>query len=72
MFMKFFFFFVVACLKSRQHASVSQGRICSDNCTCCRAEIETGGCGGCGVWGGGGGALPLYQRGSMYVNITVA
>ena len=28
------------CLTSRQHASVSQGRICSDNCTCCHTEIE--------------------------------
>ena len=25
---------------SQQHASVSQGRTCSDNCTCCHAEIE--------------------------------
>ena len=30
----------VACLTSRQHASVSQGRICSDNFTCCHTEIE--------------------------------
>ena len=29
-----------ACLTSQQHASVSQGRICSDNFTCCHAEIE--------------------------------
>ena len=25
---------------SRQHASVSQGPLCSDNCSCCRTEIE--------------------------------
>ena len=31
---------VVGCLKSQQHASVSQGRICSDNFTCCHTEIE--------------------------------
>ena len=30
----------VGCLTSQQHASVSQGRICSDNFTCCHAEIE--------------------------------
>ena len=39
----FWFFFVclfVGCLTSQQHASVSQGRICSDNCTCCHTEIE--------------------------------
>ena len=30
----------VACLTSKQHASVSQGRICSDNFTCCHTEIE--------------------------------
>ena len=29
-----------ACLTSQQHASVSQGRICSDNLTCCHTEIE--------------------------------
>ena len=29
-----------ACLTSRQQASVSQGRICSDNVTCCHTEIE--------------------------------
>ena len=28
------------CLTSQQHASVSQGRICSDNLTCCHTEIE--------------------------------
>ena len=32
--------FLVGCLTSQQHASVSQGRICSDNCTCCHTEIE--------------------------------
>ena len=31
---------LVCCLTSQQHASVSQGRICSDNFTCCHAEIE--------------------------------
>ena len=30
----------VGCLSSQQHASVSQGRICSDNFTCCHTEIE--------------------------------
>ena len=27
-----------AALTFQQHASVSQGRICSDNCTCCHTE----------------------------------
>ena len=31
---------LVGCLTSQQHASVSQGRICSDNLTCCHKEIE--------------------------------
>ena len=31
---------LVGCLTSQQHASVSQGRICSDNITCCHTEIE--------------------------------
>ena len=30
----------VGCLTSPQHTSVSQGRICSDNFTCCHTEIE--------------------------------
>ena len=30
----------VGCLTSQQHASVSQERIYSDNCTCCHTEIE--------------------------------
>ena len=30
----------VACLTSQQHASVSQGRISSDNSMCCHTEIE--------------------------------
>ena len=30
----------VGCLTSQQHASVSQRRISSDNCTCCHTEIE--------------------------------
>ena len=29
-----------ACLTSQQQASVSQGRICSENCTCCHTEIH--------------------------------
>ena len=28
------------CLTSQQHAGVSQGQICSDNCMCCHSEIE--------------------------------
>ena len=31
---------LVACLMSQQQASVSQGRICTDNFTCCHAEVE--------------------------------
>ena len=31
---------LVACLTSQQHAGVSQGRICTDNITCCHTEIE--------------------------------
>ena len=31
---------LVGCLTSQQHASVSQGRISSDNVTCCHTEIE--------------------------------
>ena len=31
---------LLACLTSQQQASVSQGRICSDNFTCCHTEIE--------------------------------
>ena len=30
----------IGCWTSQQHASVSQGRICSDNFTCCHTEIE--------------------------------
>ena len=30
----------VGCLTSQQHASVSQGRFCSDKFTCCHTEIE--------------------------------
>ena len=30
----------VGCLTSQQHASVSQGRICPNNCMCCHNEIE--------------------------------
>ena len=31
---------LVGCLTSQQHASVSQGQICTDNFTCCHTEIE--------------------------------
>ena len=31
---------LVGCLTSQHQASVSQGRICSDNFTCCHTEIE--------------------------------
>ena len=31
---------LVGCLTSQQQASVSQGRICSDNFICCHTEIE--------------------------------
>ena len=31
---------LVGCLTSQQHASVSQGRVCSDNFTCCHTEVE--------------------------------
>ena len=31
---------LVACLTPQQHTSVSQGRICADNLTCCHTEIE--------------------------------
>ena len=31
---------LLACLMSQQHASVSQGRICSDKCMRCHTEIE--------------------------------
>ena len=30
----------VGCLTSQQHASVSQGRLCSDSFTCCHTETE--------------------------------
>ena len=33
-------FCFVGCLTSQQHASVSQGRICIDNFTCCHIEME--------------------------------
>ena len=33
-------YLLVGCLTSQQHACVSQGRICSDNFTCCHTEIE--------------------------------
>ena len=33
-------FCYVGCLTSQQHASVSQGRICSDEFTCCHTETE--------------------------------
>ena len=31
---------LVGCLTSQQHASVSQGRICTDSFTCCHTEME--------------------------------
>ena len=31
---------LIGCLTSQQQASVSQGRICSDNFTCCHTETE--------------------------------
>ena len=31
---------LVGCLTSQQHPSLSQGRICSDNFTCCHTETE--------------------------------
>ena len=31
---------LVGCLTSQQQAGVSQGRICSDNFTCCHTEME--------------------------------
>ena len=31
---------LVGCLASQQHASVSQGQICSDSCACCHTEVE--------------------------------
>ena len=31
---------LVASLTSLQHPCISQGQICSDNCTCCHTEIE--------------------------------
>ena len=31
---------LVGCLTSHQHASVSQGRICSDKFTCCHTEMQ--------------------------------
>ena len=31
---------LVGCFTSQQHASVSQGRICTDNFTCCHIETE--------------------------------
>ena len=34
------FVLFVGCLSSQQHASVSQGRICTDNLTCCHTETE--------------------------------
>ena len=31
---------LAGCLTSQQHASVCQGRVCTDNFTCCHTEIE--------------------------------
>ena len=38
--LKEFVCLLVGCLTSQQHASVSQGRTCTDNFTCCHSEIE--------------------------------
>ena len=38
--MTMFVCWLVGCLTSQQQASASQGRICSDNFTCCHTEIE--------------------------------
>ena len=35
-----FVYLLVGCLTSQQHASVSQGQICSDNLTCCHTKIK--------------------------------
>ena len=40
LYMHTMFVLLVACLTSQQHASASQGRICSDNFTCCHTQIE--------------------------------
>ena len=37
---RFVLYWLVGCLMSQQHSSVSQGLMCSDNCTCCNTEIE--------------------------------
>ena len=34
------FVLFVGCLTSQQHASVSQGRICTDNFTCCHTKLQ--------------------------------
>ena len=34
------FILQIVSVKKQQHVSVSQGLICSDNCTCCNIEIE--------------------------------
>ena len=31
---------LIGCLMPKHHVSVSQGRICLDNCTCCHTEIK--------------------------------
>ena len=33
-------FCFVGCLTFQQHASVSKGQICSDNCTCCHTQTD--------------------------------
>ena len=37
---RWFVCLLVGCLTSQQHATVSPGRICTDNFTCCHTEIE--------------------------------
>ena len=53
---------LVACLTSQQHASVSEGRICSDNCTCCHTEIEVADQTVIGGFPGQSGCLPSFIR----------
>ena len=49
----------VGCLTSQQQASVSQGRICSDNFTCCHTEVEVA-------------DQTLYLTQSQYMMVTMA
>ena len=40
LYVKVFFCLFVGCLTSQQHASVPQGRVCTDNFTCCHTETH--------------------------------